>query len=97
MDLLHAEASHKHLNLQRTYNNIYNKSCQELSGPELLTINERLHDILRIESRKLHKKQVNKFKRDGVLLDTVVREQTTLTLNRTIITGKKSRKSRFMR
>ena len=89
MDLLHAEASHKHLNLQTSYNHLYNKACQELSGPELLTINERLHDILRIESRKLHKKQVNKFKRDGVLLDTVVREQTTLTLNRTIITGKK--------
>ena len=97
MDLLHAEASHKHLNLQRTYNNIYNKSCQELSGPELLNINERLHDILRIESRKLHKKQINKFTRDGVLLDTVAREQTTLTVNRNFITGKKPRNRRFKR
>ncbi|CAG2192072.1 unnamed protein product [Mytilus edulis] len=66
MDLLRQEAIHQVNNLYKLSDNLHCRSRDQLSGLELDEIQVRLSDIKRIESHKLHVKQINKFKRDGV-------------------------------
>ncbi|XP_063411202.1 uncharacterized protein LOC134694136 [Mytilus trossulus] len=66
MNLLRQEAIHQVNNLYKLSDDLHCRSRDLLSGLELDEIQVRLSDIKRIESHKLHVKQINKFKRDGV-------------------------------
>ncbi|CAC5383840.1 unnamed protein product [Mytilus coruscus] len=69
MDLLRQEAIHQINYLYKLRDNLHCRSREQLSDLELDKIQVRLGDIKRIESHKLHVKQINKIKRDGVQLN----------------------------
>ena len=69
MDLLRQEAIHQVNYLYKLRDNLHCRSREQLSDPELAEILVRLGDINRIESHKLHVKQINKFKRVGVQIN----------------------------
>ena len=69
MDLLRQEAIHQVNYFYKLRDNLHCRSREHLSDPELDEIQVRLGDINHIESHKLHVKQINKFKRDGVQIN----------------------------
>ncbi|CAC5386500.1 unnamed protein product [Mytilus coruscus] len=89
MDLLRQEAIHQVNNLYKLSDNLHCRSRDQLSDFELDEIQVRLSDVKRIESHKLHVKQINKFKRDGVQINHL--------LNRPSKSIKKPRNRRFGR